>query len=131
VYVFMINRIRQPCSSLFVCFGPPLRSSAPSPKVLVWGKKGGVAGGDRGVKHNVPVMCDPRRCAATPYFAGGDFWGMGCCLACWMAQKTASGVAGEFNSRLESVPNAAAACRNASRTLMASITGGSPTALLP
>ena len=48
-----------------------------------------------------------------------------------MAQNTASGVAGEASSTMPPWPNAATAARNASRTLMASMSGGSPTALLP
>ena len=48
------------------------------------------------------------------------------------AHQTASGVAGEARSTLVPAgPNAAAACRSASRTEKASITGGSPTALEP
>jgi hypothetical protein len=44
-------------------FCPPLHS------------RGGVTAGDGGVAHNAvvdPVVTDPRRYAATPYFAGGD-----------------------------------------------------------
>ena len=52
--------------------------------------------------------------------------------ACWTAQKTASGVAGEARSTaMPGGPNAAAAWRRASRTEMASMSGGSPTALDP
>src|SRR5690606_26238642 len=49
-----------------------------------------------------------------------------------IAQKTASGVEGQPRSTVvPSGPKAAHACRSASRTLNASISGGSPTALEP
>ena len=48
-----------------------------------------------------------------------------------MAQKTRSGVAGLSSRTRPPAPNAAMASRMASRTEMASISGGSPTALLP
>ena len=52
--------------------------------------------------------------------------------ACSTAQYTASGVAGDARSTLvPGGPKAAAACRSASRTEKASISGGSPTAFEP
>src|SRR5580765_2289310 len=47
------------------------------------------------------------------------------------AKNTRSGVAGLSNVTTSPAPNAAIASRSASRTEMASISGGSPTALLP
>lgn len=48
-----------------------------------------------------------------------------------MAQNTASGVAGAPSGTIPPRPKAATASRSASRTEMASMRGGSPTALLP
>ena len=48
-----------------------------------------------------------------------------------IAQNTASGVDGDESSTQPPLPKAATAARSASRTLIASMNGGSPTALLP
>src|SRR5687768_17312350 len=50
---------------------------------------------------------------------------------CRMAKNTRSGVAGLSNANGSPSPNAPIASRSASRTENASISGGSPTALLP
>src|SRR6185369_12067376 len=49
----------------------------------------------------------------------------------WTAKNTRSGVAGLSKVTRSSSPNAATASRSASRTEIASISGGSPMALLP